>query len=79
MYRENSFDAHAVGNLANGKSFAYSRTLASDDETLEDLNTALVTFNDADVNFKFIAGTEIRKVLTKGSGIYRIKHVHGLS
>jgi hypothetical protein len=53
--------------------------LASDDETLEDLDTALVTFNDADVNFKFIAGTEIRKVLTEGSGIYRIKHVHGLS
>jgi hypothetical protein len=34
--------------------------LARDNETLEDLDTALVTFNDADVNFEFIAGAEIR-------------------
>jgi hypothetical protein len=46
---------------------------------LEDLDTALVTFNDADVNFEFIARAEIRYVLTEGGGIYRIKHVHGLS
>jgi hypothetical protein len=53
--------------------------LARDNETLEDLDTAFISFNNSDVNFEFIAGAEIRKVLTEGGGIYRIKHVHDLS
>jgi hypothetical protein len=46
---------------------------------LENLDTALVTFDNSDVNFEFIAGAEVGKVLTDGSGIYRIEHVHDLS
>jgi hypothetical protein len=57
---ENSFNADAIRNFADCECLTDARTSARDNETLEDLDTALITFNDADVNFEFIAGAEIR-------------------
>lgn len=46
VHREDTLYANAAGNLADGKALAYALTLDLDDDTLEDLNTLLVTLLD---------------------------------
>jgi hypothetical protein len=46
--------------------------LATDNYALEDLNTALGTFDNPNVNFDLVAGAEIDNALAEGCGINRV-------
>lgn len=60
--RENTFDAFAVGDLADGVSGVEAGTFAGNDETGVDLNPLLVTFDNAAMDFDGISHTELRNV-----------------
>ncbi len=60
--REDAFDGHAVGHLADGDGFADSRALLLDDDTLERLDAFLGAFDDLDVHRDGVAGAECRKI-----------------
>jgi hypothetical protein len=77
MDREDSLDSDTIGDLSDGEGLANARTLASDDDSLEDLDTALVAFDDSNVDFQLISGAECRYILSQRRDINRIKDVHG--
>jgi len=50
VYWEGTLNANAIRNLTDGESFANAIALATDYDSLEDLKTRLVTFDNAYVN-----------------------------
>ncbi len=65
MYWECALYADSVRKLANSECLADAGTLATDDDALEDLDTALVTFDNANVNLDFISGAEVDDIGTE--------------
>jgi hypothetical protein len=59
MYWESTLNANTVGNFTNSESFTDAITLATDNNSLENLKTALVTFDNANMNLELIAGTKL--------------------
>jgi hypothetical protein len=76
MYWESTLNTNTVRNLADGESFANAIALATDYDSLEDLKTALVTFDNANRNLELIASTELRDVFAQGCCINGVKNVH---
>ena len=62
---EGTLNTDAVSKLADGEGLTDARTLATDDDSLEELNTALVTFDNANVDLDLITWTEVNKVLAE--------------
>jgi len=60
VHGEDTFDASAEADLADGDGFAHTNVLARDDGAFKRLQTFLVAFFDADVDADGIAGTELR-------------------
>ncbi|MPL81002.1 hypothetical protein SDC9_26910 [bioreactor metagenome] len=60
--RENTFHAHAVGNLAHRKGGAGGAALDADNVTLEDLDTFFFAFHNAQVHFHRVAGAKRGKI-----------------
>ena len=58
MHGEDALDANAVRDLANGEGLADSAAALGDADTLESLESFLVTFADADVDTERVAGAE---------------------
>jgi acetyl-CoA carboxylase carboxyltransferase component len=58
MYKGGALDADAVGDLTDLEGLGEARTLTTNADALEKLNTALVTFDDLDVHLDGVAGTE---------------------
>jgi hypothetical protein len=69
VYWEGTLNADLERNLANGESLANSVAAAGDYNSLEDLDTAAVTFNDVYVNLDVISGTEVWDVAPEALGI----------
>ncbi len=61
--RENSLDADAVADLADGEAFADSAVFAGDDDAFEGLKTLVSTFGDLDGDADGVAGAELRNVI----------------
>jgi hypothetical protein len=76
---ELTLDANLEGNLTNGESLANAFTGATDDYTLENLDTRAVTFDDVYVNLYGVTGAEIWNVATQRWCVYSVKNVHDLS
>jgi hypothetical protein len=57
VHGEDLLTANAVGNTTNGDGLADAAALASDDDTLENLDSLTRTFLDADVNANSVANT----------------------
>ena len=55
---EDTFHAHAVGDLANGHGSAHGAAVHTDHVALEHLDTFLFTFDDTEVHFHGVAGLE---------------------
>jgi len=62
---EGTFYSNTVRNLTDCESFANAIALATDNNSLEDLDTALATFDNANVNLEFIACTKLWDVMAK--------------
>ena len=62
---EGTFYTDAVSKLADGESLADTRTLAADNDSLEELNTALVTLDNTNVNLDFISWAEVNNILAE--------------
>jgi hypothetical protein len=50
--------------------------LATDNDSLENLKTALATFDNANMDLELIASTELWNVFAQRSCIYGVKNVH---
>ena len=79
VHGEGALYADAVRDLANRESFASARTRATNDDALEDLDTALGTFDNTHVNLEFIARAKCRDARTEGGGVNRVEYVHDRS
>jgi hypothetical protein len=62
---ELTFHTNTKGNFTNCVSLTDSATLATNHDTLENLDTGTVTFDNADVNLEVVAGTKFRNVGTQ--------------
>jgi hypothetical protein len=60
--RENALDTFAVGNTANGKCFVQTATLATNHDPGKDLNSLLISLDDASVHANTVADLEGRAV-----------------
>lgn len=58
MQGEDTFHAHAVGDLTNGHGSAHGAAVHTDHVALEHLDTFLFTFDDTEVHFHGVAGLE---------------------
>ncbi len=65
MHGENSFDADAVGNSADGEHFAHAAALTTDNHAFKNLNAFAVAFNDFCMDAHGVAGSELRNVFAK--------------
>jgi hypothetical protein len=57
--REGTLNASSKADFADSECLAKTATMATDYDTLENLNTGTGTFNDSNVNFYVIARAEI--------------------
>ena len=62
VHREGTLDTDAEADLTSGEGLADSVALATDDDSLEHLDTRTRSFDHADVNVERIARAEIRNV-----------------
>ncbi len=65
MYWEGTFYTDTVGKLADGEGLADARTLTADNDSLEELNTALVALNNANVDLDLISWAEVNNILAE--------------
>gem|GEM_PF-5741590 len=77
--REGTLNAHAEGNLADGERGGHTVTATSDHDTLEDLDTRAVTFDDLDVHLEGVAGSERGDVIAQRSRINGVQLLHFFS
>ena len=70
-----ALNANTIGDLANSKGLTDARSGSGDDDSLEHLNTGLVSFNDLDINLEIVTGSEFRDVIAERT---LIDHVEGL-
>lgn len=73
---ELTLDAHLEGNLTDCEGFTDSVTATSDDDTLEDLDTASATFDDVYVNLDGVADSEVGDVALQRRCVNGIKLLH---
>jgi hypothetical protein len=52
--------------------------LATDYDSLENLKTALATFDNTNMDLELIASTELWDVFAQGYCVYGVKNVHGI-
>jgi hypothetical protein len=62
---EGTFYSNTVRNLTDCESFANAIALAADNNSLEDLDTALATFDNANVDLELIACAKLWDVMAK--------------
>ena len=65
VYGERTLNADLEADLANAERLANAFTRATDDNTLENLDTRARTFDDVDVNLDGVAGAEIWNVVAQ--------------
>lgn len=73
---ELTLDSHLERNLANVERLANPVTVTADNDALENLDTATVTFNNVYVNLHRVADAEVGNVATKRRGVNCIKFLH---
>jgi hypothetical protein len=76
MNREGSLDTNAEADLADGECFLKTATLTTDDNTLEQLDTLAIAFNNSDMHLERVAGGELGHVVTEALGVDQIDGVH---
>ena len=76
MHRESTLHTNTERNLTNRKGLTDATVLTADNNTLENLNTGLVTLNDLHVNVHSVAGAEFRNIVAQLCGIDLIQNVH---
>ena len=74
--REGTLNTNTERNLANGEGLAHTRALAANNEALENLHTAVLTFNNVHVNVEGVAGGELGNVVTKGLLVDKVESLH---
>ena len=74
--RELSLDADLERDLADVECLADSVTVSADNNTLENLDSAAVTFNNVDVNLHRVTDAEVGDVAAERRGINCIKFLH---
>jgi hypothetical protein len=75
--REDTLDAHAIRDLADGHRLIQARTAARNHDTLEMLDALLIAFDDAHRHVNDVPGPELRNILTnlsKVDGVYDLFH-----
>jgi hypothetical protein len=73
---ESTLYANLEGDLTNGEGLADSVARATDYNTLEDLHTATVTFNNVYVNLYVVSNAEGRDVVTQVRCVYYVENMH---
>jgi hypothetical protein len=73
---EGTLNTNTVRNLTDCEGFANSITLVTDYDSLENLKTALVTFNNANMDLELITSAELWDVFAQRCCIYGVKNVH---
>jgi hypothetical protein len=76
--RENTLNAFAVGNLADGERSIHTGTATSEDDACEDLDTLFATFHNAGVNLDGVANVEVCNFALKLLLLDLIDDVHGV-
>ena len=79
VYGELTLHTYLEGNLTNSEGLANAFTGATDNNTLENLDTRAVTFDDVYVNLYGVTGAEFWNVATQRWCVYSVKNVHDLS
>ena len=74
--RELTLDADLERDLSDVEGFADAVTVTADNNTLENLDTAAVTFNNVYVNLHRVTDAEVGDVATKRRGVNSIKFLH---
>jgi len=75
---ENTLNPFAVGDLANREGRIDTTTAASDDNSLEDLDTLFTTLHNARVHIDGISLRELGNVFFHLLALDFINHVHGI-
>ena len=74
--RKLTLDADLERDFANVERLANSVTVTADNHTLENLDSAAITFNNVYVNLHRVADAEVGDVATKRRGVNCIKFLH---
>ena len=76
MNGEGTLNTNTERNLANGEGLAHTRALTANNEALENLHTAVLTFNNIHVNVEGVTGGELGNVVTKGLLVDKVESLH---
>jgi hypothetical protein len=68
--RESTLNTGSKTDFADCESLTKSTTMATDYNALENLNTGTGSFNNSNVNFYVVAGTEIWNSSAQGCCVY---------
>jgi hypothetical protein len=63
MQREGLLDAYAVRDLPNGVGGIHSAIFTPNNDTLKNLDTLFISFDDTNVDLNVVTGTENRMIL----------------
>src|SRR5690349_6166504 len=77
VQREGALDADAEGDLADGERLAHTATVATDDDTLEDLDAGAGALDDLHVDVDGVTGAEGGDVLAQGGLVELVETLHG--
>jgi hypothetical protein len=73
---ESTLNTNLERDLANGEGLANTVARATDYSSLENLNTAAVTFDDVYVNLYGVTNAEGWDVIAQAGCVYNVKNVH---
>ena len=76
MHRKGALDTDAEADLADGERLAHARALATDHDTLEDLDARAGPLDDLDVDLQSVPGTEVRDVRALRGGVEGVQRLH---
>ena len=76
MHGKRSLDAHAETDLSYGKGLVEARTLAADDDALEDLDALTGAFDDSYVDLYGVAGAKCGNIVAKRVAVNEVSGVH---
>src|SRR5210317_1438339 len=63
MQGKGFLNPYTMGYLPHGKCSTHVSSSSADNNTLENLNSFLVAFNDTDMHLDGVAGTEVRHIM----------------
>jgi hypothetical protein len=76
VHGERAFNAYAETDFADRERLLQARSLAANNDALEDLHTFTGTFNDSDVHLQGVTGAKRWNVVAKRVAVDEVSRIH---